>query len=113
VFIPESEPNFLQNSVNFAGADWRERFFAVVHRPEVDYRVQPQALGDPPPNSNIYDRNNRWLTYTAMAYGLDRLRVLCLWNRQSGDGSGGTEDMVKLASEIAGATPVVVDPTTL
>jgi hypothetical protein len=113
VFIPESEPNFLQNSVSFAGADWRGRFFAVVQGLGVDYRVQPEALGDPPPNSNIYDRNNRWLTYTAMAYGLDRLRVLWLLNRQSGDGSGGTEDMVKLVSEVAGATPVIVDPTTL
>jgi hypothetical protein len=38
VFIPESEPKFLQNSVNFAGQDWQERFFAMSHRPEVDYR---------------------------------------------------------------------------
>jgi hypothetical protein len=48
-----------------------------------------------------------------MTYGLDRLRVLCLWNRQSGDGAGGTEDLVKLVGELAGATPVVIDPTSL
>jgi hypothetical protein len=113
VFIPESEPKFLQNSVSFAGPDWQERFFAAVHRPEVEYRVQPEALGDPLPSSNIYDRNNRWLTYTAMVYGSDRLRVLCLWNRQAGDGSGGTEDMVKLVNDVACATPVIVDPTNL
>jgi hypothetical protein len=113
VFIPESEPKFLQNSVSFAGPHWQERFFALIQRPEVDYRIQPEALGHPPPNSNIYDRNNRWLTETAMAYGLDRLRVLCLWNRSSGDGAGGTEDLVRLVSDLAGATPVIVDPATL
>jgi hypothetical protein len=112
VFIPESEAQFLQNSVSFAGSGWQERFFAIVQRPEVEYRVQPEALGDPPPNTDIYDRNNRWLTYTAMAYGLDRLRVLCLWNRSSGDGAGGTEDLVQFVSDVAGVTPVIVDPTT-
>jgi hypothetical protein len=113
LFIPESEPKFLQHSVSFAGLHWHERFFAIVRHPEVEYRIQPEALGDPPPNSDIYDRNNRWLTYTAMAYGLERLRVLCLWNRQAGDGRGGTEDMVKLAGAVAGAIPAIVDPTTL
>jgi hypothetical protein len=67
VLIPDSEPKFLRYSVSFAGPDWRERFFAVVHRPEVEYRIQPEALGEPPTNSNIYDRYNRCLTYTAMA----------------------------------------------
>ena len=119
VFIPESEPKFLQSSVNFAGPEWQERFFAVVRRPEVEYRVQTDALGEPPQFGNpprkidIYDRNNRWLTYTAIAYGLDRLRVLCLWNQQPGDGPGGTADMIKLVQSFAGIEPVIVDPTNL
>jgi hypothetical protein len=113
VFIPESESKFLHNSVSFAGAGWEERFFAIVHRPEVEYRVQPAAAGDAPPNSNIYDRNNRWLACTAIAFGLDRLRVLCLWDRQPGGGPGGTADTVKLLKSMVGITPVIVDPATL
>jgi hypothetical protein len=119
VFIPESVSSFLRNSVNFAGAEWQERFFEVVQRPEVEYRIQPDALGpppqigNPPRNIDIYIRNNRWLTYTAIAYGLDRLRLLSLWNQQPGDGPGGTADMVELVQSFAGIKPVIVDPTTL
>ena len=38
---------------------------------------------------------NRWLVYTALAQGADRLRFICLWNGGGGDGRGGTAHMVK------------------
>jgi hypothetical protein len=114
VFIPEHEAAFLRNSVSFAGQNWVDRFFAVVRQDRgVEYRIQPEALGPAPAGTSIYDRNNRWLAYTAMAHGLDRLRVLCLWDRQAGDGPGGTKDMVDLVGRLAGTASAIIDPAAL
>ena len=33
--------------------------------------------------------------YSALAYGLDRLRFICLWDGGNGDGAGGTAHMVE------------------
>ena len=40
-----------------------------------------------------YERCNLWLLYTALAWGVDKVRFICLWNGGGGDGPGGTAHM--------------------
>jgi hypothetical protein len=54
----------------------------------------PDDLGPGPRNSNAFERCNDWLMNTALAWGPDKLRFICLWNGSGGDGPGGTQHMM-------------------
>jgi hypothetical protein len=45
-----------------------------------------------PKGVDPYERCNLWLLYTTLAYGVDKVRFVCLWNG-GGDGPGGTAHM--------------------
>ncbi len=34
-----------------------------------------------------FERCNLWLLYTALAWGVDQVRFICLWNGSGGDGT--------------------------
>jgi hypothetical protein len=36
-----------------------------------------------------------WLLYSALGWGVDKVRFICLWNGEGGDGRGGTSHMYK------------------
>ena len=93
---PFPEPEFIQDSVVCHYEPWRARYFAVKERGEIPIRTAPDALGEPPRGSRPgypYERCNLWLLYTALAYGIDKVRFLCLWNGAGGDGPGGVAHM--------------------
>jgi hypothetical protein len=54
-----------------------------------------QELGPPPPGVNVWERGNRWLLHTTLAYGPDKARCVVLWDGGGGDGPGGTRHMVE------------------
>ncbi len=91
--IPFDEPTFLMNSVSFAGASWRNRFYQLKADPHARLLIMPEELGSLPKNGSPYARNNLWQLYTALAWGPEKVRFLCLWNRKGGDGPGGTQHM--------------------
>jgi len=93
VRIPFDEPTFLHESVTFAGDEWRERFYQVKANPKTELFIMPEELGPRPKNTSPYERNNLWQLYTALAWGPEKVRFLCLWNREGGDGPGGTQHM--------------------
>ena len=102
LFIPFDEPTFLEKSVDFAGDDWRARFFAAQARAAL--HVQPVELGPPPVGEDPYERNNRWMLDAASRFGPDRLDFVCLWNGEGGDGPGGTRHMMEEVSQRGGRT---------
>jgi hypothetical protein len=53
------------------------------------------------------------LLYSALAYGLQRVSFVTLWNGEPGDGPGGTEHMVELVRKLTGRQAIVIDPVTL
>ena len=57
----------------------------------------PDELGPPPKTGRDrrqpFERCNLWLLNTALAWGIDKVRFICLWNGGGGDGPGGTEHM--------------------
>jgi hypothetical protein len=59
------------------------------------------------PNYSIWQRDNLWMLYNALAAGGDNVTLIALWNGEAGDGSGGTADLVDKAGD-RGAKPIVL-----
>ena len=62
------------------------------------------------PDYNIWQRNNLWMLHNALtAGGDDCVTLIALWDREpTGDGPGGTSDLVQKATR-RGAKTVVID----
>ena len=95
---PYREPDFIQNSVVRCSETWRKRYLDAKAKLAAPIRSAPDALGEPPPGTKPdypYERCNLWLLYTALAYGVDKVRFICLWDGhgQEKGKSGGTAHM--------------------
>jgi tetratricopeptide (TPR) repeat protein len=92
LLLPYEEPRFIEESVQTSqeGERWRERYFAVKAQLKDAPRIMPAELGPLPKGASAYERCNLWLLYTALAWGVDKVRFVCLWNGGGGDGPGGT-----------------------
>jgi tetratricopeptide (TPR) repeat protein len=103
---PFPEPDFIERSVAPAEGDWRSRYYAVKAKLEQDRPplCMPKELGESP-LINAYERCNRWLLYTALAHGPEKVRFVCLWNGQSSDGPGGIQHIMQ---EVKNRTGLVV-----
>ena len=102
LLLPLPEPEFLAASVlPCCGGDaWRRRYLALRARLTLPPRIMSDELGPLPLDlsgkpGDPFERCNRWLLYSALAPGRDRLRFICLWNGDGGDGAGGTAHMVR------------------
>ncbi len=102
LYIPFEEPTFLEKSVDFAGGDWRARYFAATARGVL--HVAPRALGPPQEGEDPYERNNRWMMDAALRFGPDKVDFVCLWNGEGGDGPGGTKHMMEEVRSKGGRT---------
>jgi tetratricopeptide (TPR) repeat protein len=95
LLLPLEEPEFIERSVlpSADGEAWRERFFEVKATLQDAPRVMPDELGPLPKDANAFARCNLWLLTTALAWGPDKVRFICLWDGGGGDGLGGTAHM--------------------
>jgi hypothetical protein len=89
LYIPFDEQTFLANSIDFADADWRSRFFAAKRRAIL--HIAADALG--PSTGDPYERNNLRMLESAIRFGPEKIEFICLWNGQGGDGAGGTQHL--------------------
>ena len=96
--IPFDEATFIKNSISFAGEKWVERFYQAVNHDKTSLMIMPEELGPLPEKEDPYARNNLWQLFTALAWGLEKINFICLWNRKTGDGPGGTEHMYNTVS---------------
>jgi hypothetical protein len=92
LYIPFDEETFLAQSVDFADASWRERFYAAKTRATL--HVMSDELGPLPSGEDPYERNNLWMLKSAMRFGWDKVAFIALWNGQGGDGLGGTKHLM-------------------
>ena len=67
LYLPFDESTFLANSVDFAGADWRNRFFAA--RSKATLHIAPDELGPLRTNEDPYERVNLWMLERAALPG--------------------------------------------
>jgi tetratricopeptide (TPR) repeat protein len=102
VYLPFESAQFIEESVSFAGDDWVERFYRIKNHPQVALNLQPERIGPVPQGSNSFERNNRWALYSSLIYGIERVRLIVLWDGKGGDGRGGTGDMVKQVRQLGG-----------
>lgn len=105
--LPFTVPVTLTESVTFAGPRWPELFYAVINHPNTSTRLMPEELGLDPSDRNPYERNNLWMLETALAWGLEKVICLCLWNGKSGDGPGGTKHLHDTVREHSGQVHVL------
>jgi hypothetical protein len=50
------------------------------------------------PSYDIYTCNNNWELHSALVNGGSNMTLIALWDGKSGDGPGGTADMVRDAA---------------
>lgn len=93
IWLPFVISTFLEKSVSFAGQGWSTRFHAIQDNPLTTVSIIPGQTEFAPDTANPYARTNLWLLQSAFARGEDKVHFICLWNRQGGDGPGGTEQM--------------------
>ncbi len=102
VFLPFEPARFIEESVRYAGDKWVERFHYIQNHPQVTINIMSEDLTEVLPGENPFARNNCWSLNSALMYGIEKLRLIVLWNGKGGDGPGGTEDMVMRISEKGG-----------
>jgi hypothetical protein len=93
IYIPFDEATFLEKSVDFAGDDWRTRFFSAKSRAAL--HVLHLERGATRADADPYERNNVWMMEAADRFGADKVDFICLWNGQQGDGPGGTRHLME------------------
>jgi hypothetical protein len=102
VYLPFDEASFIEESVRFAGNVWVERFYQIRQNENVAVHLQPDRVGSPPEEINVFERNVRWALYSTLGYGIERVRLIVLWDGKGGDGPGGTGHMVKEVHKLGG-----------
>lgn len=105
LLLPLREPEFVAQSLLPVqdGAAWHARFRAVVARLDAPPREAPQVLGALADGDDAFVRANHWLLESALAFGAERLRCICLWDGGGGDGPGGTRHLVDAVRAVGGA----------
>ena len=102
LYLAFDEPEFLEKSVNFAGDEWKKRYFRVKDHPNSELFILTEELGKGEPGANQFARNNVRMLYNALALGTDRVRFIALWDGQEGDGPGGTKHMIETVKKHLG-----------
>jgi hypothetical protein len=114
VLLPFDEARFVQESVQPVadGEAWVQRYAKVRARLPEAPQVLVHEPGVDPGRGNPFERCNDWLLASALAWGADRLRVICLWDGATAALPGGTARMVE-AVRRHGVEPRVIDTRTL
>jgi hypothetical protein len=113
LIIPRDE--YVEASVAPSGVNWIARF---NHQHETAQCREYQRSKDLPlwleekPDYSVWQRSNLWTLHNALACGGANTTLIALWNREGGDGPGGTEHMVKSAED-HGAGTVILDTNQL
>jgi tetratricopeptide (TPR) repeat protein len=79
-YFPVSEAPYVRDFVSPGGDGWVERFYKMRNHPLVDEFYQPDCVGLPKAGDNVHERNNRWALYSALARGIDKVRLIALWD---------------------------------
>ena len=84
-YFPTPEAPYVRDFVSPGGEQWVERFYKMRNHPLVDEFYQPEQVGLPKEGDNVHERNNRWALYSALVHGVDKARLIAVW-----DGKGET-----------------------
>ena len=79
-YFPFAEAPYIRDFVSPCGEQWVERFYKMRNHPLVDEFYQPERVGMPKENDNVHERNNRWALYSSLMRGIDKVRLIALWD---------------------------------
>jgi len=116
VYLALPPEDFCVASVQDGGPNWVERYNRLIKR------VEPRELTTrdeklplwlrSKKQYSIWQRNNLWMLFNALAENDQGLTLIALWNGQEGDGPGGTRDLVNQARG-RGQKTVILDASPL
>jgi len=79
-YFPAVEAPYVRDFVSPGGEPWVERFYKMRNHPLVDEFYQPEQVGLPKEGDNVHERNNRWALYSALLRGVDKARLIAVWD---------------------------------
>jgi hypothetical protein len=79
-----TESSYIREFVSPGGDAWVDRFYAIRDHPLVDENYQNERLGLAEDDIDPYERNNRWALYSSMVRGVDKVKLIALWNGRGG-----------------------------
>lgn len=79
-YFPFAEAPYVRDFVSPGGEQWVERFYRMRNHPLVDEFYQPDQVGLPKEGDNVHERNNRWALYSSLTRGIDKVRLIALWD---------------------------------
>ena len=82
-YFPLFEGAYVREFVGPGGGDWVARFYKMRNHPLVTEYYQPDCVGLPKEGDNLHERNNRWALYSALGRGIDKVRLIALWDGKS------------------------------
>jgi len=115
LFLAVPPEDFIKASVRSAGPQWIERFNALLGKLVARVLQQTETLPSwlaKKSHYGLWQRDNFWMLYNALAYGAMRVTLIALWDGAAGDGPGGTGDLVAQARK-RGAKVVILDTKAL
>ena len=100
LYLAFDEQQFLEESIDFANADWHARYLAA--KAQAALHIAPLELGPLSAGEDPYERANRWMLDEAGRSGPGKVECIVLWNGEGGDGPGGTHDMMETVRKAGG-----------
>ncbi len=101
VLLALDRNSYIRQSVADSGPGWVERFDAICRcsPPRIlsDSKILPAWLVNKP-QYTIWNRNNLWTLHHGLSDPAASVVLIALWNGAVGDGPGGTENMVEVAT---------------
>jgi hypothetical protein len=110
LYLAFPRDEYVRESVQDSGPHWVDRFDALykrLPRRELGKSKELPRWLQSKPDYSIWQRNNLWTLYNALARGSHYVTLIALWDGQTGDGPGGTQDMVNRAQE-SGAKTIIL-----
>jgi hypothetical protein len=114
LYLAFPREDYIRESVQSAGEEWVERFNQIYTKAN-NKRVLAQSKDLPAwlqqkTKYTIWQRNNLWTLSNALALdkgGGPNVVLIALWDKQEGDGPGGTKDMVEQALNHGARTKIL------
>jgi hypothetical protein len=96
--LPKND--YIKASVADSGPEWIDRFNRLSDKLKAKTLTESDRLPRwlrAKKDYDIWQRSNLWMLHNALFLSRDQLTLIALWNGATGDGPGGTEDMVERA----------------
>jgi tetratricopeptide (TPR) repeat protein len=109
-YFPQFEGPYVRDFVSPGGEGWVERFYRMRNHPLVNEFYQPDCVGLPKEGDNLHERNNRWALYSALARGIDKARLIALWDGKGEASKDLDARLVKHMVDLMRDTGGIVEP---